>query len=195
MIYRVRDSVYVLGYQALLGIEYTVINRAMMPIWRAPSSGSILMPAAHAGPRAGRARPRLALGLAVSGLALALSALASRLPAGARRGLGPRTSVWPCRFPAPPALRGRGINTGRKQYILYVSRGRSTSGWLKTAATRSVVHNARRGIAPPPCTWSIETGQCSAARTPPRAVRPSARGGEIRRPRAQTGESPSSRFQ
>jgi len=126
MIYRVRDSVYVLGYQALLGIEYTVINRAMMPIWRAPSSGSILMPAAHAGPRAGRARPRLALGLAVSGLALALSALASRLPAGARRGLGPRTSVWPCRFPAPPALRGRGINTGRKQYrnnISYMSPG------------------------------------------------------------------------
>ena len=160
MICRVRDSVYVLGYQALLGIEYTVINRAIMPIWRAPSSFSILsplMPAAHAGPGGGRRPGPPASRSRSRGLGSRTRSLGSRLPAGARRGLGPRTSVWPCRFPAPPALRGRGINTGRKQYILYVSRGRSTSGWLKTAATRSVVHNARRGmaIAPPPCTWSI----------------------------------------
>ena len=47
-------------------------------------------------------------------------------------------------------------------------------GWLaRTATKRSVVHNANPGIAPPPCAWSIEMGQCSAARTPPRAVRPS----------------------
>ena len=37
----------------------------------------------------------------------------------------------------------------------------------------SNVDNARRGIAPPPRAWSIQMGQCSAARTPPRAVRPS----------------------
>ena len=38
---------------------------------------------------------------------------------------------------------------------------------------QEIVDNARRGIAPPPRAWSIQTGQCSAARTPPRAVRPS----------------------
>ena len=38
---------------------------------------------------------------------------------------------------------------------------------------RPIAHNATSGIASPPRAWSIETGQCSAARTPPRAVRPS----------------------
>ena len=162
MICRVRDSVYVLGYQALLGIEYTVINRAIMPIWRAPSSFSILsplMPAAHGHARPGRRAPagpaRVSLSVSRSRVSHSLSRLSAAggcAPRARSSHLGVALSL-----PRPPALRGRGINTGRKQYILYVSRGRSTSGWLKTAATRSVVHNARRGmaIAPPPCTWSI----------------------------------------
>ena len=41
------------------------------------------------------------------------------------------------------------------------------------ATKRSIVDNANPGIASPPCAWSIQMGQCSAARTPPRAVRPS----------------------
>jgi hypothetical protein len=47
-------------------------------------------------------------------------------------------------------------------------------GWLaRTATKRSVVHNANPGIAPPPCAWSIEMGQCSGTRPPPGAVCPS----------------------
>eukprot|EP00964_Phaeocystis_antarctica_P106096 scaffold71024_cov60-Phaeocystis_antarctica.AAC.2 len=49
----------------------------------------------------------------------------------------------------------------------------STASVLETAAKRSIAHNATSGHAPPLRAWSIETGQCSAARTPPRAVPPS----------------------
>ena len=160
MICRVRDSVYVLGYQALLGIEYTVINRAIMPIWRAPSSFDPLTSDACRACRPGRRAPagpaRVSLSVSRSRVSHSLSRLSAAggcAPRARSSHLGVALSLPR----PPPALRGRGINTGRKQYILYVSRGRSTSGWLKTAATRSVVHNARRGmaIAPPPCTWSI----------------------------------------
>ena len=48
-------------------------------------------------------------------------------------------------------------------------------------------------LAPRDFKSSAVPGQCSVARTPPRAVRPSR--WEIRRPRAQTGESPSSRLE
>jgi hypothetical protein len=57
-------------------------------------------------------------------------------------------------------------------YTLY-PRGRSTAGRAVTATKRSIVHNARRGIAPPPCAWSIEMGQCLGTRPPPGAVSPS----------------------
>jgi hypothetical protein len=51
--------------------------------------------------------------------------------------------------------------------------GCSTAGRAVMATKRSLFDNRNPGIAPPPCAWSIEMGQCSAARTPPRAVRPS----------------------
>ena len=51
-------------------------------------------------------------------------------------------------------------------------KGSSTAGWLKRRTKRSIVDNATSGHAPTPRAWSIETGQCSAARTPPRAVPP-----------------------
>ena len=41
------------------------------------------------------------------------------------------------------------------------------------ATKRSIVDNARRGLAPPPRAWSIETGQCSGTRPPLGAVSPS----------------------
>ena len=44
--------------------------------------------------------------------------------------------------------------------------GGSTAGTTVTATKRSIAHNATSGIASPPRAWSIETGQCSAARTP-----------------------------
>ena len=74
-----------------------------------------------------------------------------------------------------------------------VRKGSSTASVLVMATKRSIVHNVTSGIAPPPRAWSIQTGQCSAARTPPRAV-PRRGGGEIRRPRAQTGEMPRAPF-
>ena len=53
--------------------------------------------------------------------------------------------------------------------------GCSTASVLVTRAAtkRSIVHNARRGIAPQPCAWSIEMGQCLGTRPPPGAVSPS----------------------
>ena len=70
-------------------------------------------------------------------------------------------------------------------------RGSSTASRLVTATKRSIVDNATSGIAPPPRAWSIQTGQCSAARTPPRAVRPS-RWRDQEAARSNRRESPSS---
>ena len=51
--------------------------------------------------------------------------------------------------------------------------GSSTASLLEMATKRSLFDNARRGIAPPPCAWSIEMGQCSRTWRPPGAVSPS----------------------
>ena len=64
-------------------------------------------------------------------------------------------------------------STTRKARAAYLPPGSCTAGSLETATKRSIVDNANPGIAPPPCASSVEMGQCSAARTPPRAVRPS----------------------
>ena len=69
--------------------------------------------------------------------------------------------------------------------------GSSTAGSLNNRTKRSIVDNATSGIAPPPRAWSIQTGQCSAARTPPRAVRPS-RWRDHEAARSNRRESPSS---
>ena len=93
----------------------------------------------------------------------------------------PRCALWAmpshrgCNFERVPAL-GHARITQRElepDFDPAEPEGSSTSGWLVMATTRSIVHNANPGIASPPCAWSIETGQCSAARTPPWAVRPS----------------------
>eukprot|EP00964_Phaeocystis_antarctica_P120900 scaffold84628_cov18-Phaeocystis_antarctica.AAC.1 len=67
--------------------------------------------------------------------------------------------------------------------------GSSTAGPNNNRTKRSIAQNTRRGIAPPPRAWSTET----AARTPFGLCGQPV--GEIRRPRAQTGEMPSSPVQ
>ena len=51
--------------------------------------------------------------------------------------------------------------------------GSSTASVLEMATKRLLFDNARRGIAPPPCAWSIEMGQRSRTWRPPGAVSPS----------------------
>ena len=61
--------------------------------------------------------------------------------------------------------------SSRKAYPFFCILG-LFHGWSARKTERSIAHNARRGVASPPRAWSIGTGQCSAARTPSRAVRP-----------------------
>ena len=63
-------------------------------------------------------------------------------------------------------------DTLRHHLVEGLASGGSTASVLENRTKRSVVHNARRGIAPPPCAWSIEMGQCSGTRSPPGAVSP-----------------------
>jgi hypothetical protein len=51
--------------------------------------------------------------------------------------------------------------------------GRSTEWFARNGHKTIDRPYARRGIAPPPCAWSIEMGQCSGTRPPPGAVSPS----------------------
>jgi hypothetical protein len=75
---------------------------------------------------------------------------------------------------ASQRLHARQHGTTRSLLVPHISHlGCSTASALETVTKRSIVHNANPGIAPPPCAWSIQTRQCSAACTPPRAVRPS----------------------
>ena len=55
-------------------------------------------------------------------------------------------------------------------YVYGTQWGSSTAGPLNNRTKRSIVDNARRGIAPPPRAWSIEKGGLAVARTPLRVV-------------------------
>jgi hypothetical protein len=73
---------------------------------------------------------------------------------------------------SPPPDNHLTLDTLRHHLVEGLASGGSTASVLENRTKRSVVHNARRGIAPPPCAWSIEMGQCSGTRSPPGAVSP-----------------------